>query len=363
MRKGWQKRTLGELIQLVSGQHIDARDYNIECRGIGYLTGPSDFGPINPIVSKWTEFPKVKAQKGDILITVKGSGVGKINLLEQDEIAISRQLMAVRVTGADARFIYAFLSSTFDHFQSESTGAAIPGVSRQQVLRLKITLPPLPEQHRIVAILDEAFEHIATAKANAAKNLQNARALFGSYLQSVFTQRGTGWVQTTIGDQLMLQRGFDITKDQQNQGDVPVVSSGGIKSFHDKAMSQAPGVVIGRKGTLGKVFYLEDDFWPHDTTLWVKEFKGNDPRFVYYFFTGLDVKRLDSGTANPALNRNQVHPIEVNWPPVTRQKTIVATLDTLAEETRRLESIYERKLATLEELKKSLLHQAFTGEL
>jgi len=81
----------------------------------------------------------------------------------------------------------------------------------------------------------------------------------------------------------MLQRGFDITKHAQNEGGVPVVSSV-HQSFHDKAMVKAPGVVIGRKGTLGKVFYLDIDFWPHDTTLWVKEFKGNEPRFVLFLF-------------------------------------------------------------------------------
>ena len=81
------------------------------------------------------------------------------------------------------------------------------------------------------------------------------------------------------------------------------------------------------------------------------------------FFTGLDVKRLDSGTANPALNRNQVHPIEIDWPPIPRQKTIVATLDAMSEETERLASIYQQKLTALEGLKKSLLNQAFTGQL
>ncbi|MBK9615813.1 MAG: restriction endonuclease subunit S [Uliginosibacterium sp.] len=162
----------------------------------------------------------------------------------------------------------------------------------------------LPEQQRIVAILDEAFAGIATARAAAEQNRQNARALFESHLQSVFSQRGEGWLETTVGDQLTLQRGFDITKDQQNDGEVPVVSSGGVKSFHDTAMAKAPGVVIGRKGTLGKSFYLESDFWPHDTTLWVKDFKGNERRFVYYLLSGLNLKKLDTGTANPALNRN-----------------------------------------------------------
>ena len=260
--------------------------------------------------------------------------------------------------------LYWFLADeTTDRINATCTGARMPRADMNEVMQFDFPLPPLPEQQRIVGILDEAFEAIATAKANAEKNLDNARALFESNLNAVFTQRGEGWVTTTIGAQLMLQRGFDITKDAQAEGEVPVVSSGGIRSFHDKAMVQAPGVVIGRKGTLGKVFYLETDFWPHDTTLWVKDFKGNDPRFVYYFFTGLDVKRLDSGAANPALNRNQVHPIEVGWPPLGQQRTIVATLDALSAETQRLASIYEQKLAALDELKKSLLHQAFSGEL
>ena len=206
MKKGWQTKNLGEVIKLLSGQHIEAKDYNTESRGIGYLTGPSDFGLISPIITKWTEFPKVKATSGDVLITVKGSGVGKINLLNIPEVAISRQLMAIRITGADPRFIYAFLGSSFDHFQSESTGAAIPGISREQVLGLKIAVPPLPEQQRIVGILDAAFEGLATAKANAEKNLHNARALFASHLQAVFSQRslsgvegrGKGWVEKTF---------------------------------------------------------------------------------------------------------------------------------------------------------------------
>ncbi|MDD5284642.1 MAG: restriction endonuclease subunit S, partial [Desulfuromonadaceae bacterium] len=266
----------------------------------------------------------------------------------------------------DKEWLYYFLSQESFRIEGAERMSGAVGhkrVSKEFIESYPIPVPTLPEQQRIVAILDEAFDGIATAKANAGKNLQNARALFESHLQSVFTHGGDGWKRTIVGDQIALQRGFDITKNEQIEGDVPVVSSGGIKSFHDKAMAQAPGVVIGRKGTLGKVFYLETDFWPHDTTLWIKDFKGNNPRFVYYFFTGLDVKHLDSGTANPALNRNLVHPIEVNWPPVSKQGAIVKTLDALSAETQHLESIYQQKLAALEALKKSLLDRAFTGAL
>jgi type I restriction enzyme S subunit len=216
-KEGWQSRTLGQLCDLISGQHIDSNDYNTESRGVGYLTGPSDFGPLHPVISKWTEHPKVKARSGDILITVKGSGVGKINLLDQDEVAISRQLMAVRVRNAAPRFVHAFLTSTFDHFQSLSTGAAIPGISRDQVLGLEIPVPPLAEQRRIVGILDEAFDGIATAKANAENNLQNARALFEGHLNAVFTQRGEGWEERRVDEIAKHSLGKMLDK-SKNQG-------------------------------------------------------------------------------------------------------------------------------------------------
>jgi type I restriction enzyme, S subunit len=142
-----------------------------------------------------------------------------------------------------------------------------------------------------------------------------------------------------------------------------VVSSGGIKSYHDTPMVRAPGVVIGRKGTLGKTFYLEGDFWPHDTTLWVKDFKGDNPRFVYYFLAALEVEHLDSGAANPALNRNQVHPIKTNWPMIDNQKGIVDKLDRLLTATDKLDLICKHKLERLAELKQAILHKAFSCEL
>jgi type I restriction enzyme, S subunit len=89
------------------------------------------------------------------------------------------------------------------------------------------------------------------------------------------------WQHTTIGEQATLQRGFDITQKQQQPGHVPVISSGGISSYHDTAAVSGPGVIIGRKGALGTVYYVNEDYWPHDTTLWVKDFHGNDPRACY----------------------------------------------------------------------------------
>lgn len=129
-----------------------------------------------------------------------------------------------------------------------------------------------------------------------------------------------------LGEVFTLQRGFDITKKEQSDGVYPVVSSSGINSHHNKFKVKGPGVVIGRKGTLGTVFYLEDDYWPHDTSLWIKDFKGNDPKFLYYFLKALPLKKLDSGSANPTLNRNFVHLIESFIPKVDEQAKIAKIL-------------------------------------
>jgi type I restriction enzyme, S subunit len=140
-----------------------------------------------------------------------------------------------------------------------------------------------------------------------------------------------GWIRTTIGEQATLQRGFDITRASQRPGVVPVVSSGGVATYHDSWMVRAPGVVLGRKGVVGSVYYLSANFWPHDTTLWVRDFHGNHPRYVYYFFKAIasQLTKLDFGSANPTLNRNHVHPIEVVWPPSAEQVRIADVLGTM----------------------------------
>jgi len=366
MNNGWKTINLGDLCDFEGGSQPPKSQFVYQEKpGYVRFLQIRDFASDKNI----TFIPKSKknrlCEESDILIGRYGASVGKILTGKAGayNVALMKTIPDLSVL-KHAWFYYYLISEEFQsHLSNIADRSAQNGFSKEDIYIFPFPVPPLPEQQRIVGILDEAFDGIATAKANAEKNVQNARALFESYLQSVFTRRGDGWEETTIGAQITLQRGFDITKDQQRPGTVPVVSSGGIKSFHDTATVQAPGVVLGRKGTLGKVFYLETDFWPHDTTLWVKDFKGNEPRFVYHFLTALDVTKLNSGAANPALNRNQVHPIATSWPPVDCQRRIATTLDSLADQIESVESIYQRKLAALEELKKSLLHQAFSGQL
>jgi type I restriction enzyme S subunit len=168
---------------------------------------------------------------------------------------------------------------------------------------------------------------------------------------------GREWFTTTIGEQATLQRGIDITKADQRDGRVPVISSGGVSSHHDLPAANGPGVVLGRKGVVGSVWFVTSDYWPHDTTLWVKDFHGNDRRFVYYFFKWMAPRlaTMDVGSANPTLNRNHVHPIEVRWPPFVEQLAIAHILGTLDDKI----ELNRRMSETLEAMARALFKSWF----
>ncbi len=386
MKNGWETYTLGQMCQLISGRHIDAKNYNTDLRGVGYLTGPSDFGKVNPIVSKWTEHPIVKANSGDILITVKGSGVGKINLLDIDQIAISRQLMAVRVTGADPRYVYLFLNSAFDHFQAASSGAAIPGISREQILRLTIPCPSLPEQRRIVGILDEAFAGIAIAKANAEKNLQNARALFESHLNDVLGSKSWEWKK--LGD-LCNGVEYGSASKSKKQGKVPVLRMGNIqggrldwgnlvytddKEEIKKYLLKHNDVLFNRTNSpelVGKTAIYKSERPSIFAGYLIRIHRNEellDADFLNYFLNSEIASEYGKTVVISSVNQANIngtklmgYPIPV--PALSEQRAVVENLDELSQETQRLETIYQRKLAAFDELKKSLLHQAFSGQL
>ena len=139
----------------------------------------------------------------------------------------------------------------------------------------------------------------------------------------------TKWQTKRLGDFVMFQRGFDLLAKDRTDGNIPVISSSGITGFHNQFKAKGEGVIIGRKGTLGTVHYSEQDYWPHDTTLWITDFKGNLPRFIYYFLPLLQLKKYDVGSSNPTLNRNYIHEIIATLPPLEEQQKIAAVLSAL----------------------------------
>ena len=160
----------------------------------------------------------------------------------------------------------------------------------------------------------------------------------------------TGWRQCTLGEALTLQRGFDLPERQRRPGTVPVVSSSGVTGWHDTAKVRAPGVVTGRYGTLGDVFYVKEDFWPLNTALYVRDFKGNHPRFIHYllhYYLGmLKLAQHNAASVLPGVNRNALHRLVVSLPPLPIQRSIAGILtaydDLIENATRRIANLEER---------------------
>ena len=309
------------------------------------------------------------------------------------DLTINQDLKALCPSGAVlTRFLYHLLDSRMDELLSMvSRGATVHRLMTEQIRSMEIVLPPLPEQRRIVGILDEAFEGIATARANAERNLQNARALFESHLQSVFSQRGEGWVEKALGEFATFRNGINFTKSSRGE----TVKIVGVKDFQQSFWAPLDGLAtVTTDGALP-----ESDLLKENDILFVRS-NGNmeligrclligsvtdkithsgftirarlngggvSARYLCHFLKSRLARRkmIDSGigTNIKSLNQTTLSALAIPVPSIAEQETVVDLLESVDVEIRRLASIYERKLAALEALKKSLLDQAFTGRL
>ena len=168
------------------------------------------------------------------------------------------------------------------------------------------------------------------------------------------------WVEATIKDIAPLQRGFDLPNSDLRPGYHPVVYSNGITNFHSAYQVKGPGVVTGRSGTLGAVTYVTADFWPHNTSLWVTSFCGNDPLFIFYLFTEIGFARFASGSGVPTLNRNDAHTHKVIIPKsVTEQSAIACLLADMDDEI----NLLTKRLHKVRDLKHGMLPELLTGRV
>ena len=166
------------------------------------------------------------------------------------------------------------------------------------------------------------------------------------------------WKECKLGDVLTLQRGHDLPRKKMIEGNIPVAGSNGIIGYHNQSTTKAPGITIGRSGNLGNAFLHKDDFWAHNTTLYVKDFKGNYEIFIYYFLKSFDFKQFNVGSAVPTLNRNHIHPLDVSLPPLPEQKAIASVLSSLDDKI----DLLHRQNKTLEAMAETLFRQWFVEE-
>jgi type I restriction enzyme S subunit len=208
---------------------------------------------------------------------------------------------------------------------SVAQGAAQQNINITNVRKLSIPLPPLAEQYRIASLLACYDDLIAINQRRIALLEDAARRLYREWFvhlrfpshESVPVKDGLpeGWQRDALDRALFLQRGFDLPNGNRIPGDVPIYASTGINGFHNEAKSMGPGVVTGRSGTLGQVHYVTKDFWPLNTSLWVKEFRCVSPLVAYFLLQELNLEQFNSGASVPTLDRKTVHQTLVLLPP------------------------------------------------
>jgi len=163
------------------------------------------------------------------------------------------------------------------------------------------------------------------------------------------------WSELPLGEVITLQRGFDLPSQNRKPGRVPIVSSSGVSDYHSEVGVKGPGVVTGRYGTIGQVFLIKEDYWPLNTTLWVKDFHGNDPHFASYLLRTIDFRSCSDKSSVPGVNRNDLHRISVLLPPLAEQKAIAAVLGALDDKI----ELNRRMNATLEAMARALFQSWF----
>ena len=274
----------------------------------------------------------------------------------------------------DHRFMYYWLfdEEFMGQMEALQKGASYPAVTDKEVRDQVIPFPPLPEQQRIVTLLDKAFDGIATAKANAEKNLQNTQAIFESHLESVYSQRREGWVETSLENCCeQIFAGGDVPKDCVSQDrteklNVPIFSNGekndGLYGFTAVARVTKPSITISARGTIGFSVIRTEPYLPVVRLIvLIPDAALVNLSFLYYRVIGMNFE--NTGTSIPQLTVPNIKGRTLYLPSLSLQTVIVAKLDALSEEVQRLESIYQQKLSALDDLKKSLLHHAFSGQI
>lgn len=401
MNKGWQKHRLAALtVNITDGSHNPPKgvpnsdflmlssknvfDDNLHYAEPRYLTA-EQFKQ---------EDRRTGIAPGDVLLTIVGT-VGRSAVVPTNapRIVLQRSVAVIRPGReiVEPRFLmYSFIERNAE-LNEQARGVAQKGIYLETLRELEVMLPPLLEQQRIVGILDEAFDNIATVKTNAEKNIRNARALFKSYLQCEFDHGGRGWQEKTLGEIAQVKGGKRVPKgyklltgptDHVYLRVIQFTDSGTIDTSDLRYVSPevyrkiknyviySTDLYISIAGTIGKTGIIPEGLDGANLTENACRLVFNSEvsnRFVYYFTVTpgfVEQAGLNTRTAaQPKLALSRLATIKLGIPPLAEQERLVSEFDALRAETQRLASIYRRKLVALDALKRSLLHQAFTGQL
>lgn len=387
---GWEEKTLGEICVIIAGQSPNSQFYNTEANGLPFYQGKKEF--TNKYIgtpSVWTTETTKEALPGDILMSVRAP-VGPINYATE-RCCIGRGLASIRNGELISKdFLFYYLLSIQQKIGGHD-GAVFNSISRNEISALKILLPSLSEQERIVAKLDEAFEAIDKVKANAEQNLNNAKELFESALNNVFTKNTDGWEEKTLGS---------ISDLKQNKAEVKNIDANTLVSFvpmeylginqkyfnsnqfkpiknliksytyfaeNDVIMAKITpcfenGKIGIAKGLMNKIGFGSSEYIVFRTN------KDINSEYLYYFlnretFRKEGAQNMLGAVGHKRVSKEFIENYPFSYPSLSEQQKIVEKLDALQEQTKKLEQIYTQKIKECDELKQSILQKAFRGEL
>ncbi len=375
MEVEWAEVPLGEVITLQRGFDLPSQN-----RKPGKV----------PIVSSSgiSDYHSEVGVKGPGVVTGRYGTIGQVFLIKEDYWPLNTTLWVKDFHGNDPHFA-SYLLRTVD-FQSCSDKSSVPGVNRNDLHRIPVLLPPLAQQQAIAAVLGALDDKIElNRRMNATLELM-ARALFqswfvdfdpvrakldgrepvgmdsgvaalfpSSFYESKIGPIPAGWHLGRLGDLCNLKRGHDLPTSSRKEGSIPVISSSGTSGTHSETNVRGPGVVTGRYGTIGKVFYIETDYWPLNTTLFVDDFKGNPPRFIFHVLGEVNFKNYTDKAAVPGVNRNHLHEEPTVLPPMELRQAFAHSVSSLWSQ----HAANERESLTLATLRDTLLPKLLSGQI
>ncbi|MCF8322236.1 MAG: restriction endonuclease subunit S [Flavobacterium sp.] len=383
--KNWEIKKLSEICEIMNGgtpdttipKFWDGENLWITPKDMGKLESIYVDDTLRKITSEGLKNSSAKILPTNSIILSSRAPIGHLAINTKPISTNQGCKGLIPKKGIDTLFLYYFLSKSVELLNSLGTGTTFKELSGSKLGTVEIPLPPLPEQQRIVAILDEAFAAIAKAKANAEQNLKNAKELFESYLQGVFENGGEGWEEKTLREVCEFDKNSNKRENLTYVGLEDIQSNTGkfIGPFEPRSVKSLTfyfndeHVLYGRlRPYLNKV--LLPDFEGHcSTEIFPIKPKKNvlDRGFLFQWLIATEtMKKINetwTGATLPRANMNTVLEFKINLPSFNEQKTIVQKFDALSTETKKLEAIYHQKINDLEELKKSILQKAFSGEL
>ncbi len=323
------------------------------------------------------DLEKYRLRRDDIVIARTGATTGYAKRIRRDLDAVfASYLVRVRVRkDVDARFVgFIVESDEYKRFiRMNLGGAAQPQANARILTSFPLLLPPMSTQQKIAGILS-AYDELIENNTRRIEILEEmAQAIYHewfahfrfpghegvSWIDSPVGRVPEGWAVVPLGDALVLQRGFDLPVQERIEGLVPVYAATGVVGRHRVAKVRGPGVVTGRSGSLGTVMYVDCDYWPLNTTLWVKEFRLVSPLYAFYLLSGLGLESFNSGAAVPTLNRNDLYSLPVVVPP----QEMLRQFDTIVGNMFALKSNLRERNTVLSCVRDTLLPGLMSGQI